>query len=295
MKVRSFKLRTFSGGRDESPFINGLRPKEELDHNAGYLSEATNIYLSEDGCFDAEKLTRTFALNETAQIFQTYKGIFVLTDSKLYSYISSVLTELLTGLTQGGMWSHADFGDYLLFTNGEVNLIRDPTTGVFSSDDGTAFPLAKCICSHRGRLILGGPKKYPGEGEVYSNWIAWSDIGNLAFLDSTDIGQARRNLSGYMPMQWQGNVLMIAPLDDKIIVYGDNGITVLPLTSTAEVASTYGQMPIHETGIRGQGAMTTNGKEDEGTIHYFVDKTGWLHTISNDLNVKRLGYKEFLS
>lgn len=294
MKTRKFDLRKFSEGRTSSPFANGLRPTEEELYEADFLSLATNAYLMESGCFNAEKFTRTFNLDEDAQIFSAYKGIFVLTDDSLYSYDLAILTQLLTGLTVGGMWSMADFGDYLLFTNGEINLIRDPSTGIFATDDGTIFPLAKSICAHRGRLILGGPKNYPEAGEGFSNWVAWSDINNLAFLKSTDLDQARQNLSGYMPMPWEGNVLKVEPLNDKVIVYGDNGITALKLSSTDLAASTYGQDEIHDVGIKWQGSMTTNGKRDSKTIHYFVDSTGWLYELGNDLNPKKLGYKEFL-
>jgi hypothetical protein len=188
----------------------------------------------------------------------------------------------------------ADFGEYLLFANGKINLIRNPTTGVFSTDDGTIFPLAKSICEHRGRLILGGPKNYPESGKDYSNWVAWSDINNLAFIKTTDLDQARQNLSGYMPMPWEGNVLKVEPLNDKVIVYGDNGITALVLRSLDLASSTYGQEDVHDVGLKWQGSMTTNGKKDGKTIHYFVDATGWLYELGDDLQPKRLGYKEFL-
>jgi hypothetical protein len=290
MKVRSFPLSIFSGGTTSSAFSNGLRPKEELSQNPAYLSQATNIYLSEDGCFDAEKFTRTFALDEDAQIFPTYKGVFVLTKDTLYGYENAILTQLLTGLIKGGLWSVADFGDYILFTNGEVNLVRNPTTGIFTTDNGTVFPLARCICAHRGRLILGGPKKYPTLSGDHSNWVAWSDINNLKFVSSAELDQARQNLSGYMPMPWQGDVLRVATMGDKVIAYGDNGITALSLAST-----TYGQIPVYDVGIQSQGAMTTNGKADDGAIHYFVDKTGWLYKMAGNLEIDRLGYKEFLN
>lgn len=295
MRVREFKLRQFSDGKTSSPFSNGLRPKEELNHNTGYLSQATNIYLSEDGCFDAEKFTRTFSLNEDAQIFSAYKDIFVLTSTVLYKYSNSTLTSLISGLTLGGMWSMADFGNYLLFTNGEINLIRDPETGIFSTDFGRIFPLAKCISAHRGRLVLGGPKNYPEEGEIYSNWVAWSDVNNIAFVKPNEIDQARQNLSGYMPMPWEGNVLRLASLDNKMIVYGDNGITALPLVSTDMAASTYGQAPVYEIGLRGQRAMTTNSNKDDGGTHYFVDNNGWLCMLDGNLEVERIGYEEFLN
>jgi hypothetical protein len=366
MKVRTFDLRRFSDGGSSSPFSNGLRPEEELNHEAQYLSVATNAYLMESGCFNAEKFTRTFNLDEDAQIFSAYKGIFVLTKDELLSYSRSMYVDtwdsygatttftassvtglsvggsviiqnvmissgndingkqtitgivgnqvtvnfdstgstyvagnipvfsLLTGLTLGGFWSIADFGDYILFTNGEVNLIRNPTTGIFTTDGGTVFPLAKSICAHRGRVILGGPKNYPKLGEFFSNWVAWSDINNLEFVGATELDQARQNLSGYMPIPWEGNVLKVEPLNDKVIVYGDNGITALKLISTELAASTYGQEDVHDVGVKWQGSMTTNGKKDGKQIHYFVDSTGWLYELGNDLNPKRLGYKEFL-
>jgi len=366
MKVNGFPL--------SRAFKKGLRPKIEMDHDPEYLSLATNIYLSKDGCFNAEKFTRTFALDEHAQIFPTYKGVFVLTGSALYSYIAPTLTPLLTGLSIGGLWSCADFGEYVLFTNGSVNLIRNPTTGVFATDSGVVFPLATSICAHRGRLILGGPKNYPYAGDANTNWVAWSDINNLDFLhtplltttiatlatqvsftltagsavddtyndmiavitdagdstvkayapildytgstktitlnvdpaiftmavtdevkifDSTDNNQARQNLAGYMPMPWEGSILRLATLDDKVVVYGDNGITAMKLASVQGAASTYGQVPIYNLGLIEQSAMTTNDKEDEGKVHYFVDSVGWLNKLGVDLQVDRLGYKEF--
>ncbi len=375
MLVRSFPLsKHIGGGTRSSPFVNGLRPKEELDHNKGFLSQADNVYLSEDGSFHAEKFTRTFALNESAQVFPTYVGIFVLTSTTLYLWNGATLTSLLSGLTAGGLWSVADFGEYVLFTNGSVNLIRDPTTGVFATDAGVVFPLAKCMCAHRGRLILGGLTDYPEAG-AYPNWVAWSNINNIAFInrpllsttiatlasqasftltagsavdddyndaiivvtdagdstikayglvsdytgssktialnkdpgiftmavtDSVDIyaagqnDETRQNLSGYMPMPWEGNVLELMPLGDKIIVYGDNGITAMALVSAQDAASTYGQVPVYPSGLHGQGAMTTEGNSEEIFRHYFVDKTGWLNVLNSDLQVKQLGYKEFL-
>lgn len=305
MKVRTFKLQQFIDGRASSPFANGLRPKEELGYEPQFLEDADNAYLMGNGCFNAEKFARTFSLNETAQIFATFKGIFVLTEDKAYSYINQQLNNLLgfygignygsgaygegdATVQKGGMWTLADFGEYILFTNSEVNLIRDPETGAINSDDGTVFPISNAICSHRGRLILGGMRNYPEASKIYSNWVAWSDINNLSFISPENIRQARQNLSGYMPMPWEGLVLRVVPLDNNVIVYGDNGITAMKLEG-----STYGQEPVHEVGIAGQGAIITNGRNDRSSIHYFVDKSGWLYKMDRDLQPNRLGYKEF--
>lgn len=276
-------------------FNKGLRPLEESPRNGSYLTAISNGRVTEGGIVGADKYIRTFALNESAQIFSTYKSTFVLTLDTIYSYDGSALTQLLTGIVPGLMWSIADFGEYVLFTNGNVNLIRNITTGAFTVDDGTVFPVARCICAHRGRLILGGPKNYPEVGEDYSNWVAWSDINELNFVSPTELGQARRNLSGYMPMLWGGDILNIMPLNDKIIVYGDNGITAMLLATAEGAPSTYGQVPIPETGILSAEALTTNGEKDEGSIQYFINTVGWLCKIDNNLKVERLGYKEFIN
>lgn len=294
MRVRSFPLATFEGGIKSNALSNGLRPREELSQNPAYLSQATNVLLSEDGCFDAETFTRSFALDEAAQIFSLHKGLFVLTQDTIYQYDNSELTQLLTTLTVGTRWSEADFQDYVLFTNGEINLIRNPTTGIFAIDDGTIFPLANCMCAHRGRVILGGPINYPTSTRLYDNWVAWSDINNLKFVSNTELDQARQNLSGYMPMPWEGNILRVMPLGDKVIVYGDNGITALFLTSASGISSTYGQRHIHDVGIMTNDSIVTNGKIEGGSIHYFVDDDGWLYELKENLELNRLGYKEFL-
>lgn len=269
---------------------NGLRPKEELQYSPSFLSSCSNIYLGEGGIFEAEKFSRTFNIDEDAQVFATYIGVYVLTQSKLYSY-ADTLTQLLTGLTTGGLWSCADFGKLVLFANGSVNLIRNVTSGAFATDPGTTFPLSKAICNHRGRLIIGGMTDYPETGS-FTNWIAWSDIGNLKFVKTTELDQIRKNLSGYMPMPWNGTVLKVVPLIDKVIVYGDNGITALQLYG----GSTYGQVPVHPIGILDQGAVCFNSPQAEtATTHYFIDKTGWLYAMGADLKPQKLGYKEFLN
>lgn len=278
-------------------FAKGLRPLEESPRNGMYLTAASNIRVTEAGLVAADKLVREFALNENAQVFSTYRGLFVLTEDTLYEYNASLatLTQLLTTLTVGRNWSIADFGDYIIFTNGFVNIIRNPTTGVFATDDGTILPLSKSICKHRGRLILGGPVDYPTIGDTHTNWVAWSDINNLAFLDNVDMSQGRQNLAGYMPMPWANTVEVVVPLGDHVIVYGQDGIIALKLISTPHVASTYNQIPVHNVGINQQGAVTTKDIKEGTHVHYFVDTEGKLCRLHENLKLDILDYKEFLS
>ena len=278
-----------------SMLSNGLRTEEEAKRNGSNLTTVSNARCSKDALVQADKLVRTFALDVDGTIFPTYKGIFILTGTALYSYENYILTSLLTGLEEGGLWSIADFGDYILFTNGVINLVRNATTGVFSVDNGIVFPIAKTICAHRGRLILGGRKNYPETLKNFPDWVAWSDINSLEFLSEDSPKQARQNLAGYMPMDWKGEILKVLPLGNKIIVYGDNGITAMPLVSSGSVASTYSYHLVHNAGIKEQGAVTSNAKEGNETMHYFIDKYGWLYSVDLNLKVEKLGYKEFLS
>lgn len=288
MKTYNFTMKDLLG--------TGLRPLEESPRNGMHMTASSNGRPSIGGLVQGDKYTRSFAIDEAAQIFHTYKGTFILTADSIYSYsyYDDAITLLIDTIPPGLMWSVADFGEYILFTNGNNNLIRDPSTGLFAVDTGVIFPVARCICAHRGRLLLGAPKRYPSLDGNHSNWAAWSDINSIRFVSATELDLARQNLSGFMPMPWEGDVLRIVPLGDKVIVYGDNGITALQLASTTGAASTYGQVPIESTGLLTARSLTTNGKEDEGSVHYFINNSGWLCTLDSKLKVTRLGYKEFL-
>ena len=274
-----------------NPFSKGLRPKPEFKYEPSFLSLAKNVYTTEAGAIESDKFTRSFSLNESAQIFPTSLGIFVLTSTKLYSStVGGALTELLTGLTAGGLWSCGDWGKYLVFTNGAVNLIRNITTGVFATDTGTIFPLAKTLCQFRSRLVLGGPINYPVTGN-WTNRVAVSDIGSKKLASSTNLDVVRQNLSANFTMSWSGQVLRVIPLGHpNIIVYGDNGISAL-----VSVGQYFRLTHLSDIGIKEQGAVCSNGGSNGSTAHYFVDKAGYLCIITLDLAIKRLDYREYMS
>src|SRR3990167_2755861 len=118
--------------------LKGIRTQKEFQYTPEYLSIASNVYLVEGGSvIEMEKFIRTFSLNENAQIFPLFIGVFVLTETALYSYVGGTLTALLTGLPSGQLWSYVDFGKYIIFGNGNVNLIRNPITGEFAADYGS--------------------------------------------------------------------------------------------------------------------------------------------------------------
>jgi hypothetical protein len=281
--------------------FSGLRPKSELDHTPQYLSDCDNIYISDGGIFEAESFTRTFSLDEEAQIFQTRVGIFVAAATGIYEYVDSTLTLKIATSTDNGLWSCADFGVFILFSNGVDIVVRSPVDGTFHVDNDIV-PTANWICVHRGRICFVGSQKYAEMLEIfgmpfsnadsseflYNNFAGWSKINEIKFQspDTPD----RTNLSGYMPMEFSGKLLRCEPLKRHWIVYGDNGVAALTLAGTLG----YGLTTIHNAGIKDSGSVCLNGVGDGATAHYFIDTHGDLYILSADLSLKKLWYREFL-
>lgn len=278
----------------EELFKKGLRPRTDMPANGKFLLSCDNAKPSPQGLIEVSKFTRSFNLNEDAYVFECFAGIFVLTATKVYSYANSVLTEELADIPENFPWDCADFRGYIVFTNGLVNVIRS-SAGTFSIDDGTALPVAKTICNFRGRAFVGN-LKYDVTRDINwgdTNWVGWSEIGYLEFPSPLALSTNRKNTGGFMPMPWEGNVYKVLPLGKAVIVYGNGGVTALPMATVGPV-STFGQKHLSDLGVIGELAVTANGKEDAATKHYFVRVDGMLCSIDLDLKVTELGYNEFL-
>lgn len=114
-------------------------------------------------------------------------------------------------------------------------------------------------------------------GTSRTNWVKWSKIGVLDFtIDES-------NIAGERPLDWRGYVYCVKKLADKIIAYGQNGVTVLKA-----VGINYGMETIYRIGVMGKGAVT--GTEFE---HYFIDTLGQMWKLGDKL--VKLDYSEYLS
>jgi hypothetical protein len=112
---------------------------------------------------------------------------------------------------------------------------------------------------------------------VRMNWVQWSQIGYLNFT----IGQD--NVAGERPTDWKGWVYCIMKLGDKVVVYGENGVSLfLPK------GKSYGMQTIQRIGLLGKNAVT--GTENR---HFFVNVLGELFKLTDSL--EKLDYKEYLS
>ena len=116
---------------------------------------------------------------------------------------------------------------------------------------------------------------------IKQNWVSWSDIGHLDFT----VG--RGNVAGTRPMDWKGWVYAIRKLADKVVVYGENGVSLMVPKATA-----WGLSTISRVGVKGRLAVCGIDTE-QYSVHYFVDIEGRLCKMSDKLEV--LGYEEYLN
>lgn len=114
-------------------------------------------------------------------------------------------------------------------------------------------------------------------GLTTENWIKWSDIGSLDFTIGRD------NVAGERPIDWSGYVYCVKKLGSKILVYGENGVSLLTPASTA-----FGMETIYRIGLKGKHAIAGNDMK-----HFFVDNAGNLLKVTTGL--EEIGYSEFLS
>lgn len=108
------------------------------------------------------------------------------------------------------------------------------------------------------------------------NWVQWSNIGHLDFTVWKD------NVAGERPLDWKGWVYALKKLGNRVIAYGQNGVSVLTPAGNA-----WGLQTIHRIGLKGKGAVCGDEKE-----HYFVDAEGRLCKISDQVEI--LDYSEYL-
>ncbi|MBT9168551.1 MAG: hypothetical protein DDT19_01898 [Syntrophomonadaceae bacterium] len=168
----------------------------------------------------------------------------------------------------------------------EIFIPRSP--GVIDLSGRGIIPAWILIASRPGVITLSGG----GETlniPIGDNWIWWSEIGDLVFLDPRasrqDIAVVRRNVAGFAPLEVSGWVFQIKKLGDKVIVYGRNGVTLFTPAQTA-----WGKRTLRRVGLIAKNALT--GTED---IHYFIDSSGVFWSLTADLRLNELDYSEYFA
>jgi len=125
--------------------------------------------------------------------------------------------------------------------------------------------------------------------ETRKNWVKWSNIGNLDFTIWKD------NIAGERPLDWNGWVYGIKKLGNKVIVYGEGGVSML-----APSSNTFGLLSIYKIGLKSRQSFDGDDK-----IQFFVDAIGKLYSIGeiamksslfeSSITPVELDYSEYLN
>lgn len=134
----------------------------------------------------------------------------------------------------------------------------------------------------------------PDESYIYfasavkENWVKWSNIGSLDFTVWKD------NIAGERPLDWKGFIYSVRKLGNKVVAYGENGVSIL-----IPAGNTYGLQTIHGIGLKGKQAVA-----GDNAIHFFVDTEGKLFMLGEmamksslfeaSMHPENLDYSEYL-
>lgn len=138
---------------------HGLRPNERNPRNSQFLT-ALRGAIPYDNVVSAlrelpDPISTLNAQWPFPQLFHLRRMTLVCDRSAIYEYKDGSLI-LLCNTVTGDTWSCADFGEYIVLTNGQSLITRDPQTGVFSEYIDCRIPPCLCVCEVNSQLLVGG-------------------------------------------------------------------------------------------------------------------------------------------
>ena len=190
------------------------------------------------------------------------------------------IDESSTGV--GTLMELADFGDYVLFTNGAVMIYHKMDTLTWECvTSSPKIPLMRTICNFKGQAVGGCVVNTWNNYNCDETFYIWSKIGEMDFnIDNS-------NEAGYCRCPFGGEVYHVRRLGDNVVGYSSKGITLLsPVTSPAP---TFGLKEIHDIGLINRGAMSGNFWRQ-----VYVNEDYDLMEITES-GIKRLGYQHYMS
>lgn len=261
----------------------GLRRRSRTVRSEYGLTECYNLVPQELGLEPYDPISMPFTSKAVnwpfPQVLTLSKYHLLLEPSGAYTIDDDFnLTAVLNGSENSkGLWHVADFGTYVLLTDGATFIYFDTTYELWKRqvNPSSTLPLVNTVCAFNGQCVAGGINSdwYDCDG----NSVIWSKIGSLDFLLD------QMNLSGYHHMPIKGEVLCVKPLGKGVVVYGS---TYIMLMFPAE--QSFGFHKLGSYGLCGRDAVAGDLRH-----HVFVDLSGRLRMIDSEFNVKDLGYQEF--
>lgn len=262
-------------------FQLGLRAEALGQLNKPGLFDCVGYRLGPSGLEADSLITNPITASEGAydwpfpQLFRFASQTYLLTRHYLYLVGSTwALTQGPAWFYSGQQWDGLDFHTFVVFVNGTMNIIVDPTTGDFRFATVAEFPTCSTACNFKGQVVVGNTAKGV-------NWVEWGAIGSLEF------DWDRRNEAGGMPMPWNGEVFRVRQIGSNVMVYGDGGIVLLK--PIAEPVVGFGMKKMALYGIMSRGAVGGNNEK-----HLLIDEAGNLRKATTD-GIQYLGYREFFA
>lgn len=147
----------FSITIDASQLSKGLRPSKRMPRNSGYLVECSGMVGRDNVLQALDELTRidTGVITDVfpfPQLFTFTNLIIICSSTKIYELVGGSLVEKLT-VTAGNIWSAVDLYDFIYMSNGNVAVLRDPGSKVYSITANQ--PKAMALCNFNGQILAG--------------------------------------------------------------------------------------------------------------------------------------------
>jgi hypothetical protein len=137
----------------------GLRPNERNPRNSQFLAALRGAIPYDDVISTLRALPDPISVLNAQwpfpQLFHLRRMTLVCDRTAIYEYKAGVL-DLLCNTVAGDTWSHADFGEYIVLSNGAAIIVRDPQTGIFAEYLDCKIPPCLCVCEINSQLIVGG-------------------------------------------------------------------------------------------------------------------------------------------
>lgn len=263
------------GQRSSIKTTKGLRKDNSGPGNTEFLRKALNIRVAETGLEMLETVVNPLSgltINHPfPQIIGGQRKNLLLLTSGLYIINSDWSKTLLLTFTSTMQAHVADFGSYVVLTNGTEVYHCDVDTGIFSVASGTNFPRVSTLTRLRGRIFGGGV--LDGWNDCTNRYAVWSQIGDNSFTPDW------KNQSGFQDMGI-GEIFTCRSLADKMVVYyGDQGIATLTPDSA-------GMRYQKVSNVR----LAARGSVSGGDFHLFVASDGAVWLLAED-GLKCLGYE----
>lgn len=194
------------------------------------------------------------------------------------TFNSSYMISPLDTVTGSVLWDVADFGSYLVLSNGLHTYHTTGTTLTLADTPGLMS-----VCNYNGQLIGGG---------VQTSWydcgaesVIWARPGQGLGETNTPFALDRHNLSGYYADPGLGTIYRVLPVEAGFLALGKKGVALFFFTEEGR----FGMRQLPVPGVAWKGSACSDGKRV-----LMLGTDGRLY-LTDGRQAEMLGYKPLMS